>query len=126
MLAILDWLQDLPLIALVTGLLVGIPAIFIRRIRGVSAGIVGCCSWVILFTLWIWCIQTLLDLWGIVPVIVGLVMGLIGIIPLSAILFLCTGHWIEFATVIIMMIAFGVGRFATVRFQESVARDALY
>lgn len=71
------------------------------RWRPIVVWILRRCADVTLFVLWLWCVETVFHLWGLWPVVIGLVLFVVGIIPVAAVLFLFHGQWSHLALVVI-------------------------
>lgn len=55
------------------------------------------------FLVWLWCLFALGLIWGAVPVIVGLLLGVAGVIPVALVMFLFTRHWTELLNVVVLI-----------------------
>jgi hypothetical protein len=54
--------------------------------------------------LWLWCISVAYSFWGIRPVILGLVLGGVGIIPVTAIGLFADHYWMAFGELVFQAI----------------------
>jgi len=61
-------------------------------------------SEMVLFLVWLGCVETVFDGWGLWPVVVGVLAYGIGILPVAAVFFIVRHRWVELA-----LLSLGVG-----------------
>jgi hypothetical protein len=77
--------------------------------RHLSAYLVICVADLIAFALWALCIEYVFENWGLWVVVLGLVLGVVGIVPLAAFLALIHGEWRMVGFIVLTLSAiFGV------------------
>jgi len=90
---IVAWLNTASLWAIAVALAVCLPAIFIRKIRPFSGTVLAFCTWIWGPTLWLWCVGNVLAGWGVFWLVVGILLGGVGVIPVALICFITAGRW---------------------------------
>jgi uncharacterized protein YacL len=77
-------------------------------------------SYVYGLTVWIWSLLLTYTLWGAFGVVVGILMGVVGIVPLSVVACLFKGLFsIAFQVVLLAAFVFGVRAFALFLFSSA-------
>lgn len=114
-LKIMPTLTRITSIALIVSLIVGLPLSISKRTRSAAGSIFA--SWSVLATIqiWLFSLLTVLQFWGALAVVIGLLMGGVGVIPLAFIASLFGGHWHEFfgllLSIVLLMVVGGVGHY---------------
>lgn len=109
--AIVPFLSDFAMFALAVGVLVLVPMSFIRRTRDCSSVGLFIVATIIAIALWVWSAVHLQHLWGTTGVVVGVLIGGVGVIPLAFIALLGDGEWadcVHFLAVLAAIIAAAV------------------
>ncbi len=87
------WLVVLTAISLFVVILVLLPLAIFRRTRAFAGGGIYFASFVFGLTLWVWSLLTSYALWGIGGIVVGLLLGGIGVVPIAILASLFHGLW---------------------------------
>ncbi len=56
------------------------------------------------FMTWLWCGVVMAMVWGMLPVIIGLVLGIGGVIPVAMVISLFTRHWMILVSIVEMLV----------------------
>ena len=115
---IVAWLNTASLWAIALALVVCLPAIFIRKIRPVSGMTLAFCTWVWGPTLWLWCVANILANWGVFWLIVGILLGGVGVIPVALFGFLFGGHWGDVASLLFQLALIWGGRYLAAKMMD--------
>jgi hypothetical protein len=92
-------------LTLVVGL-IGLP----KPLRKFAAPVLLFESYLGFFLTWLWCLVAMGALWGTVPIVIGILLGIVGIVPVAMAMLLFTGHWSLLFSVILMLAAGSVFR----------------
>ncbi len=85
------------------------PTPLFRSTRGFSAVSLMLASYAFGFVLWVWSFLLVLDLWGMIAVVIGLLLAGIGIVPVAILAALFHADWASLGDLAIMMVTtFGV------------------
>ncbi|PZR76300.1 MAG: hypothetical protein DLM73_03045 [Chthoniobacterales bacterium] len=115
------WLADkvypilivLFVLALAVTVVVLLPLAIFRKTRGFAAAGIYVTSYVYGLTVWVWSLLLTYTLWGGFGVVIGILMGGVGIVPLSVVACLFKGLFsIAFQVVLLAAFVFGVRAFA--------------
>ena len=102
------WLIVIFAIALIVSVFILLPLAIFRRTRGIAGIGIYVSSYAFGLTLWVWCQLTTYTLWGGFAVVIGILMGGVGIVPLAIIASLTKGLWaIALQMVVIAVLTFG-------------------
>ncbi len=114
------WLADkvypilivLFLIALIVTVFILLPLAIFRKTRGFAGVGIYVASYVYGLTVWVWSLLLTYTLWGGFGVVIGILMGGVGIIPLSVVACLFKGMFsIALQVALVAAFAFGVRMF---------------
>lgn len=85
-----------------------LPLGIFKRTRSISGLGLAYSSYFFGAILWLWSLVVVYITWGIIPVIIGLFIAGIGIVPIAAFVFIVNGEWSElFWITILFIITFG-------------------
>jgi len=87
------WLVIITAIALFAVILILLPLSIFRRTRAFGGGGIYLASFVFGLTLWVWSLLISYTLWGITGIVVGLLLGGIGVVPIAILATLFHGLW---------------------------------
>jgi hypothetical protein len=87
------WLVILTVITLFIVILVLLPLAIFRRTRAFAGGGIYVASFVFGLTLWVWSLLISYTLWGITGIVVGLLLGGIGVVPIAILASSFHGMW---------------------------------
>ncbi len=87
------WLVLLTAIALCFVIFICLPLSIFRRTRAFAGGGIYLSSFVFGLTLWIWSLLVSYTLWGITGIVVGLLLGGIGVVPIAILASVFHGLW---------------------------------
>lgn len=87
------WLVILTAIAMFVVILVLLPLAIFRRTRAFAGGGIYLTSFVFGLTLWVWSLLVSYTLWGVKGIVVGLLLGGIGVVPIAILATLFHGMW---------------------------------
>jgi hypothetical protein len=90
---IIEGLQTASLVALCVASVVCLASRLIRAIRGFAAIILYACMILWVPSLCLWCGTNIYLGWGMFLVIVGILLGGVGVVPIALLCFLFTGQW---------------------------------
>ena len=90
---VLPWFFQASTLALAFVVLVALPLSAFRRCRRFSAGATHIASYVFFATLLMWAVVLTLLLWGTWPVVIGLFMMVVGVVPIAMLATLFAGVW---------------------------------
>jgi len=71
------------------------------------------------FTAWLWCLIVLAITWGTLPVIVGLLLGIVGVVPVALALMMFSGQWSLAISTVLMLVAAILLRMSYLYFKRS-------
>jgi amino acid transporter len=87
------WLVILTTIALLVVILVLLPLAIFRRTRAFAGGGIYLASYVFGLTLWAWSLLISYTIWGVTGIVIGLLLGGIGVVPIAILATLFHGMW---------------------------------
>jgi hypothetical protein len=87
------WLVILFTISLFVVILVLLPLAIFRRTRAFAGGGIYLASFVFGLTLWVWSLLVSYTLWGVTGIIIGLLLGGVGVVPIAILASLFHGLW---------------------------------
>ena len=90
---IYPWLVMLTAIALFVVILVLLPLAFFRRTRAVAGIGIYIASFVVGLSLWVWSLLISYQIWGVAGIVVGLLLGGVGVVPIAVLATLFHGMW---------------------------------
>ncbi len=90
---VVGWLQTACLLAIGVAAVVSLLATFIRRMRGVAGGILYLCFILWVISLCLWSGANIYLGWGTFLLIVGILLGGVGVVPVALLCFLFTKQW---------------------------------
>ena len=102
----INWLAVILFIINILVLLVAI----IPSVRGVAGTIIYVSSYVYGLSVWIYGLAVTLALWGWIAVIIGLMLGGVGVVPIGMLAAIFNGHWDIFWTLLLTTILTYVAR----------------
>jgi hypothetical protein len=110
LLRIAEVMFDLGFALAVVDLIALLLAVFVHRVRQAMtmALTLSIQYWGLAF--WVWCIAIAHHYWGWHPVILGLVLGVIGIIPVTGIGFVARHYWPEFGMFLYQFMLIVIGK----------------
>lgn len=84
-------------------------AAIVRRTRGLAAIGMLLCSYLFAFTLWLWALLFVLTTWGWGAVILGVLLGGVGVVPISMLACITHGEWgLLGQTLLSLLLIFGM------------------
>ena len=92
-------------------LLICLPLSFINKLKKILSFLFFLGVFVFWFNAWVWSYLLCLSIWGIWPVIIGIICGVIGIIPIAFFACMFDGQWVVLLQLIILIIIGSVSRF---------------
>jgi hypothetical protein len=90
----LEWAPAVVGTAIVLCLFVMTPLSLIPSTRGIAGNGLYIASYAFGFALWILAMAFIYVTWGLMPVIIGLLLGVIGVVPIGIIASIVEGHWV--------------------------------
>ena len=87
------WLVILTAITLFVLVLVLLPLSIFRRTRALAGFGIFLASYVFGLTLWVWSLLTSYAIWGATGIVIGLMLGGIGVVPIAILATLFHGMW---------------------------------
>jgi hypothetical protein len=87
------WLLLVATLAFWVTILIFLPLAIFRRTRGFAGASTYAASYVFGLTLWVWALLLSYTLWGIGGIVVGLILGGIGVVPIAMLASLFNGLW---------------------------------
>src|SRR5208337_1828931 len=87
------WVVGLAAIAFAISVLVLLPLAAFRRTRNLSGNGLILCSYAFGISLWVWGFLVTYSLWGGFGLLIGLLLGGIGVVPLAMLATLSKGMW---------------------------------
>jgi hypothetical protein len=112
---VLEFTNHLCTIALGVALLWGIVAMLMRRSRASYPTFLFITSFLFGANLWIWSSLNLYQEWGRTALIVGVLMGGVGVVPLAFAALASHGQWADVGLGALLLIIFGLFRFGGLR-----------
>lgn len=102
---LLPWLWFFTWVALVTVIFVLLPLAIPRTTRSFAGMGIFIASYVFGVTLWVTGLELTLTIWGIEAVIIGVVLGGVGVVPIAMLATLIHGQWLWLSALILLTIA---------------------
>ncbi len=102
---LLPWFSILTWVALATVVFIFLPLAIPRATRGFSSVAIFIASYVFGATLWMMGLLLTLSIWGVTAVIIGLVLGGVGVVPIAMLATLVHGYWLPLVELILLTIA---------------------
>ncbi len=113
------WLILLFTLALGISIFILLPLAIFRRTRGFAGLGIYIASYIFGITLWVWCLLTVYTLWGGFAVVIGILMGGVGVVPLAIIAAAIKGLWsLAIQMIVVALVTFGA-RFLGLAFVQS-------
>ena len=100
---VLPWLMHACVIS-TTILLVLLPISAIKKARGFTAVAILIISFVFGISAWMYGLLVTLSTWGLVAVIIGLLLGGVGVVPIGILAALFHGQWEQFFELLILIV----------------------
>jgi hypothetical protein len=102
------WLVAINAIAFLIVLFVLLPLSIFRRTRAFGGGGIYISSFLFGLGLWVWCLLISYTLWGVGGVVVGLLLGGVGVVPIAFFASLFHGLWSILGQILLLVaITFG-------------------
>ena len=110
---VLPWLFVACYIAITILVVILLPLSLVKKARGFTAMAIFILSYIFGISAWMYGLLTTLSTWGVVAVIIGLLIGGVGVVPIGLLAALFHGEWEElFGILILVVLTFGCRFFA--------------
>jgi hypothetical protein len=121
---LLPWFSILTWVALATVVFVLLPLSIPRATRGFSSVAIFIASYVFGVTLWMMGLLLTLSIWGVTAVIIGIVLGGVGVVPIAMLATLFHGYWLPLVELILLTIATFGCRIGALSLAQSLEQES--
>ena len=102
---LLPWFSVLTWVAFAIVVFILLPLSIPRATRGFSSVAMFIASYVFGVTLWMMGLLLTLSIWGVTAVIIGIVLGGVGVVPIAMLATLVHGYWLPLVELVLLTIA---------------------
>jgi hypothetical protein len=123
MVRIVGWLINFGELLVIIDLLMLLLAAFVKRSRGAAGGLLlfSAIAWAL--TLTVWSAVTVYSGWGGFLTVVGLLLGIVGIIPVAFVCLLFNAHWFDLLELLFQAALVAGGFYLSTRLARSHLGD---
>lgn len=102
---LLPWFSILTWVAFAIVVFVLLPLAIPRATRGFSSIAMFVASYVFGVTLWMMGLLLTLSIWGVTAVIIGILLGGVGVVPIAMLATLIHGYWLPLVELVLLTVA---------------------
>jgi hypothetical protein len=121
---LLPWFSMLTWVAFAIVVFILLPLAIPRATRGFSSVAMFIASYVFGVTLWMVGLLLTLSIWGITAVIIGIVLGGVGVVPIAMLATLVHGYWLPLVELVLLTIATFGCRIGALSLAESLEQQS--
>jgi len=121
---LLPWFSILTWVAFAIVVFILLPLAIPRATRGFSSVAMFIASYVFGATLWMMGLLLTLSIWGVTAVIIGIVLGGVGVVPIAMLATLFHGYWLPLVELVLLTIATFGCRIGALSLAESLEQPS--